>query len=132
MPSWSYRVEGTYSLEDWTFDLIGRGVSAGKYSNQYIECQTTCPAYTLAQMTVNNNQIAGAFYFDTTVSYEFRTYDVDSQLFFTLKNLFNTSPVIMPFGGANTVVTISEHLQTNTSVYDVLGRVFRVGFRAKL
>ncbi len=132
LPNWSYRIEGTYSEDAWTFDLIGRGVSAGKVSNEYIECLTGCPAYTLAHPTINNNQIGGAMYFDTTIHYGFETHGVDSELFLTVKNVLNRAPVVIPLGGASTAVTTSEQQQTNTALYDTLGRVFRFGIRANL
>lgn len=132
LPDWTYRIEATYTQDAWTLDLIGRGVSAGKVSNEYIQCLTGCPTYTLQNPTINNNHVPGAFYFDSTINYAFQTHGVDTEIFFTVKDMFNTAPVLVPLGGGSTVVTTSEQQQTNTSLYDTLGRVFRIGMRASL
>ncbi|MBU3077574.1 TonB-dependent receptor plug domain-containing protein [Sphingomonas quercus] len=129
LPSWSYRADINYALDAWRVTLTGRGVSAGKVSNEYIECTGNCPVSTLQNRTINDNSIAGAFYVDGSASYDLKIGNVVNQLFFTVRNIFNRRPVIIPLGGANTAVTTSEQVQTNSSLYDVLGRTFRVGLR---
>lgn len=132
LPSWSYRIDLSYALENWQFSLRGRGVSDGKMSNEFIECTTGCPAPTLANPTINDNRIIGAFYLDGTVSRSFKIGSADSEVFLSVRNLFNKDPVIIPLGGQNTAVTTSEQVQTNTGLYDVLGRTFHLGVRVSL
>lgn len=129
-PSWVFRIEATYHTDPWTFDLIGRGLSAGKYANEYVQCTTGCPVATVANYTINNNYIPGAFYMDTNITYDFAAYGSDAEMFFNIKNIFNTDPVAVGNGpdGLNT----PAYMQTNSSLYDTLGRVYRVGLRVNL
>ena len=52
---------------------------------------------------------------------------MDSSVFFSAKNLFDTSPPLIGNGPAS--VSTPGRPQTNINVYDYLGRVLRVGFR---
>ncbi|HVV27525.1 MAG TPA: TonB-dependent receptor [Rhizomicrobium sp.] len=126
-PNWVFRAQATYHTNPWTFDIIGRGVSAGKYSNEYIQCTSGCPVATVGHYTVNYNSIPGAFYLDTNVTYDFTAYGSEAELFFAVKNLFNTDPVPVANGpdGLNT----PAYFQTNSNLYDTMGRVFRMGVR---
>jgi len=129
-PSWVYRLSATYHTDPWTFYLIGRGISDGKYSNEYIVCSTACPVSTLAHRTANYNHIDGNFYLDTNVSYDFDAYGAETQLFLAVKNVFNTDPALVASGpdGNN----VPAYPQTNRNLYDYLGRVYRIGLRLKM
>jgi hypothetical protein len=129
-PEWVYRMSATYHTDPWTFYVMGRGISAGKYSNEYVICSTGCPVSTLANRTMNYNHIDSAFYLDTTVSYDFDAYGADSQVFLSVKNLFNSDPALVASGpdGNN----IPAYPNTNRNLYDYLGRVYRVGLRLKM
>ncbi len=129
-PDWVWRLEAVYHVGDWTFDLLGRGVSAGVYSNLNTVCSSGCPVYTLATPSANRNDIAGESWMDMTVSYDFDSFGSDSTLFLNVKNVFNSDPVLVASGpdGNNT----PAYPQTNRGLYDYLGRVFRVGWRLKL
>jgi len=97
-PSWVYNVTATYSTDPWTFNLTGRGLSAGKYSNEYVVCATGCPLSTLANRTSNFNDIDGAFYLDASTSYSFDAWGADTQAFLSVKNVFNTDPAPVASG----------------------------------
>lgn len=129
-PSWVYYATATYKTDPWSFTLTGRGFSAGKYSNEWIVCQTGCPVSTLAHRTVNMNSIPGAFYMDLNTSYSFESWGADTQLFFAVKNVFNTDPALVASGpdGNNT----PAYFQTNRGLYDYLGRVYRIGLRVNM
>jgi iron complex outermembrane recepter protein len=129
-PEWVYRMSATYHTDPWTFYVMGRGISAGKYANEYVICSTGCPVSTLANRTMNYNHIDSAFYLDTTVSYDFDAYGADSEMFLSVKNLFNTDPALVASGpdGNN----IPAYPQTNRNLYDYLGRVYRIGLRLKM
>jgi hypothetical protein len=43
-PKWIYRFSAAYDTDAFGITAIGRGVSAGKYVANGIECQTTCPS----------------------------------------------------------------------------------------
>lgn len=132
LPNISYRVDFAYALGEWSYTLTGRGVSSGKWSNEYIQCTSACPVPTLANPTINDNSIAGAFYVDGSITRAFKIGGADSEVYLEVKDLFNRAPVIIPLGGLQTQVTTSEQVQTNTSLYDVLGRELHVGIRVVL
>jgi outer membrane receptor protein involved in Fe transport len=129
-PSWVYRFSGTYHTDPWTFYVLGRGISAGKYSNEWVVCSTGCPASTLAHRTANYNHIDGNFYLDTSISYDFESFGADSQVFLSVKNLFNTDPALVASGpdGNN----IPAYPNTNRNLFDYLGRVYRIGLRLRM
>ncbi len=132
VPSWIYRISATYTADPFSFTLTGRGVSSGTILNSNIECKTGCPASTANNRTIDNNHLAGAFYFDANLAYSLSSYKdngLDIETFLNIKNLTNKDPVIVPYGPAGSAYgTIS----TNQAVYDSLGRVFRAGIRFKM
>jgi iron complex outermembrane receptor protein len=129
-PNWVYYVSATYHTDPWTFTLTGRGLSHGKYANEWVVCQTGCPVSTLANRTSSYNDIAGAFYMDLNTSYSFNAYGADTELFLGIKNVFDTDPPLVASGpdGNN----IPAYPETNRNLYDYLGRVYRVGLRLKM
>jgi iron complex outermembrane receptor protein len=128
-PDWVYRLTATYSLDPWTFNLTARGVSDGVVSNAYTECQSSCPASVAPYYTINDNSIEGAIYYDVSATYKFEVAGVGGEGFLSIKNLFNSEPVLLGnpanLGAENTV----GYPQTNRNIYDTLGRTFRVGLR---
>ena len=128
-PDWIYRLTATYKVDDWSFTGTARGVSSGVVSNAYTECTSACPVSVSPYFTINDNHIDGATYFDLSASYSFKVNKADSEAYVSIRNLFNKDPVLTSnpnnLGAENTV----GYLQTNRGLYDVLGRVFRVGLR---
>jgi outer membrane receptor protein involved in Fe transport len=106
--------------------LTGRGISSGVYDNSYVECTSACPLSTTQNHTINNNHIAGAFYVDTYFAYALNLGNTANQIFFKVNNLFNEDPepVGLPVSDSSNVEP-----GINRSLYDYLGRTFRVGFR---
>lgn len=129
-PSWVYYMSATYHTDPWAFTLTGRGLSHGKYANEWVVCQTGCPVSTLANRTSNYNDIAGAFYMDLNTSYSFNVYGADTQMFLAVKNVFDTDPPLVASGpdGNN----IPAYPETNRNLYDYLGRVYRIGLRLNM
>ena len=125
-PSWRYRVSAFYDLPDATINIVGRGFGAGVYGNDYIECTSGCPTSTTRNRTINDNDIAGAFYLDTSVSLKLRSGERQGSLSFIVTNLLNKDPVLVGNGpdGNN----VPAYPQTSRSAYDVIGRTFRVAF----
>jgi len=128
-PKWLYRFMATYSNDPLTFNIIGRGISGGVYDNSFIECASGCPASTVTNRTINNNQIDGAFYLDSSISYDFTAGDKTMQLFLSVNNLFDKDPPVVAFGPAGSAYATPA---TNQSLYDLLGRTYRIGVRFKL
>ncbi|WP_332769163.1 TonB-dependent receptor plug domain-containing protein [Phenylobacterium sp.] len=128
-PDWVYRLSATYNLEPWSFNLTARGVSDGVVSNAYTECQSACPASVAPYYTINDNSIEGAIYFDVSATHSFTVASVDGEAFVSIKNLFNTEPVLVGNPNALGAENTAGYPQTNRSLYDVFGRTFRVGLR---
>ncbi|TXS92064.1 TonB-dependent receptor [Parahaliea maris] len=128
-PDWVYRMTATYTLEDWMFNLTLRGVSDGVLSNEFVQCSSNCPTVAAGKYTINDNSVDGGLFTDAYLSKVMSFGDVESEFFISVKNVFDEDPELIsnPFyqGGENTVA----YLQTNRTLYDTLGRTFRVGMR---
>ena len=77
-PKWSYRATIGYDVNRFSMQLIGRGLSAGVYSNQWVECAANCPATDPIHHTISNNHLPGAFYLDTYFAYTLPVSKVDA------------------------------------------------------
>lgn len=124
-----WRIYGTqtYSTDRYSVTLTQRYVSPGVISNNWIECTANCPAPTINHPTVNNNHIKGALYWDLGGSYEIGSKDTGahSQIFFKIDNLFNLDPPKVATAGINPYLVRA----TNSALYDLLGRTYRLGVR---
>lgn len=127
LPLWNYRFSAGYEIGGWGMQLVGRGVTSGVYDNSYVVCSTDCPVSTVANRTVNTNRIAGAIYFDLQLNKNIVIAGAKTQAFLSVRNLFNTDPVLV--GNGPTGNNTPAYPQTNRNLYDVLGRVFRMGLR---
>ncbi|WP_428632644.1 TonB-dependent receptor plug domain-containing protein [Sphingopyxis sp.] len=122
-PTWIYRVSASYDADDFSITAVGRGVSAGKYVANGIECQTNCPTSTVNAPTYDSNRIKGAFYVDLNLTQKFSAgNDAQGEFFLNVTNLLNDDPILLPETG----------LAANSTYSDLLGRAFRVGVRFKL
>ena len=80
---------------------------------------------TTVNTTINNNHIPGRMWMDASFSYKFALGDnVESEAFLNVRNIGNVDPP--------KIYTIYYLQNTNQSVYDALGRVFRAGLRFKM
>lgn len=128
-PDWAYRLIVNYSNDPFSITATGRGISSGVYSNAFVECTSGCPVSTVDNRTIDNNRIAGAFYVDLNLTYKFGVAGGDSQIYFNISNLFNKDPALVAFGPAGSAYATPS---TNQSLYDLLGRTFRLGIRFKI
>lgn len=131
LPDWTYRFTAGYDMDaGFSIQGVARGVSSGVYNNNYVVCDTACPLSTADNRTINLNKIKGAFYFDLNASYNFDMGGSKTQLFLSVRNIFDKDPVLVGIGptGNNT----PAYPQTNRALYDVLGRVFRMGVRLSI
>jgi outer membrane receptor protein involved in Fe transport len=118
LPSWK-----AYVTQGWDTDKVGltlteRWFSDGVYSNEFIQCQTNCPVSTVAHTTINNNVMKGAIYLDLGGTYNFSG---NVTAYFKVDNLLNRQPEPAP--------QTSVYYGANPYLYDVLGRMYRVGLR---
>jgi outer membrane receptor protein involved in Fe transport len=113
----------TYDTPSTSITVVGRGVSAGKYSSNGIECQTGCPLSTVNHPTYEVNHVKGLFYVDLNLARRIAVNSKgDAQFFINITNLFNKGPMLLPETG----------LAANSTYSDLLGRTFRVGVRFQL
>jgi outer membrane receptor protein involved in Fe transport len=122
---WHWTGSLNYDLDPIDLTLTARGFTGGTINAAYIQCTSGCPTSTVNHMTIDNNWIAGAHYFDAAVSYNV-TENVTA--FFNVQNLAGTDPVLVPHTGINA----PTYAQTNLGLYDYLGRVFRAGVRFRM
>jgi outer membrane receptor protein involved in Fe transport len=118
LPSWK-----AYVTQGWDTDKVGltlteRWFSDGVYSNEFIQCQTNCPVSTVVHTTINNNVMKGAIYLDLGGTYNFSG---NVTAYFKVDNLLNRQPEPAP--------QTSVYYGANPYLYDVLGRMYRVGLR---
>ena len=125
LPKWRYLVSAGFDRDPFAFTVTARGFSAGAYNTSYIECTTTCPVSTAANMTINNNRLPGAIYLDTNITIKL-PHNVES--FLAVDNILDRDPAQVAFGTS----IGGAPLSVNPLLYDVLGRTFRVGVRFKL
>jgi len=121
-PKWLYRVSATYDMPAFTATAVARGVSAGKYVANGIECQTGCPISTPQFPTYEKNSVDGLFYVDLNLTA--RAADTrmgEAEVFVNVTNLFDADPMLLPETG----------LAANSTYSDLLGRAFRVGLRIR-
>ncbi len=125
---WRWVASMAYDADPYNVNFTARGVSKGVYNNAWIQCTTGCPTSTTTNITMNDQQIAGAVYFDLSGSYTFLQTDdgTEAEAFLNIRNLFDKDPVIIHNGpGGTSYLTINA----NANMYDIMGRVFRVGVR---
>lgn len=129
LPKWRYRVTVAYESDPIGLFLAARGFNSTVYGNNYIECTTGCPTSTVQNPTINNNRIAGAVYFDGSIDFKVRSGSHDLTLSVIATNILDKDPVLT--GNMGTGIFYSGYPQTNTNLFDVLGRTFRVALKFK-
>lgn len=129
LPSWAWRVTLSYDRDPVAVSLVARGFSDGVYGNDYVECQSGCPASTVRYRTINSNHIAGAAYFDASVSWKLVVSGAETRLVLAVDNLLDKDPPLIGNGpdGNNW----PAYAQTNRYLYDVIGRMVRLSATAR-
>lgn len=117
-PKWKGLASQSWDTDKYSLTLTERWISKGVYSNEYIECQTNCPVSCTIHPTIFDNKMKGAFYVDLGGSYKLGD---KTTAYFKIDNIGNVDPAPAP--QANLSYGI------NPQLYDVLGRVYRVGVR---
>lgn len=138
LPHWKYQFQTMYALDRFTSTLTMRGVSSGVYNNLWIECDTNCPAFpggaagsqaavdAANYLTTSNNHISGAIWWDLGLNYKLGVEKAETEVFFNVRNLFDKDPAVVARSQSGTGWDFSP---SNSALYDVLGRVYRLGFR---
>ncbi|RYY02881.1 MAG: TonB-dependent receptor [Gammaproteobacteria bacterium] len=115
-PYWKVVSSIGWDADKYSLELTNRWISDGVYSREYIECSTNCPTSTINNPTILDNHMDGISYFDLGGSYRF-TDKVSA--YFKVENLLNTNAPAAP-GTPHSV---------NAYLYDIYGRMYRVGMR---
>lgn len=103
-----------------------RGFSAllqGRYIGEGIQDVTLAEGLTIA-----DNSVDAIAYFDLRLAYEFPLGGAMLEVFGNVTNLFDADPPLAPSMATNALLLS----QTNSALYDVLGRRFTVGAKFKL
>ena len=114
----NYKVEETQSYQNdiWGIDLTERWNSPGVTTNRntLVCAPGTCPAPTIQTPTINYNRVDSVFYLDVGLTW---FYSPQTQIYTKIDNITNIRPP--DIGGQD----------NNQVLYDVIGRMFRVGVR---
>jgi outer membrane receptor protein involved in Fe transport len=122
-PKWIFRASATYDSPSFSITGVARGVSAGKYLANGIECQSNCPISTSQFPTYDDNHVKGTFYADLNTTIKFDAMGRGAgEFFINVTNILDASPLLVPETGLAAASTYS----------DMLGRTFRVGVRLNL
>jgi outer membrane receptor protein involved in Fe transport len=114
--NWKLQETQSYQNDVWGVDLTERWLSGGLTTNRNaIVCQPgSCPVPTPSQPTINYNRVSAMFYLDVGMNWN---YTPKTQFYTKIDNVANTRP---PDIGVQ---------DNNQVLYDVIGRMFRFGFR---
>jgi len=118
-----YEITGRVTFTSGPF-LAGtqlRYIPSGKFGNIYVGPQAAGYSNTLSN-SISDNRVPAIAYVDFNASY--RVLDKGSrslEIFGNIKNAFNASPPNAP----------SNNIGTNANLYDIIGRVFKIGVRFK-
>lgn len=128
-PCWVMRLSATYVGPRLTIGLTGRAISSGVVNNEWVQCNSNCPASTLNNPTVpvGANEMPSAFYLDGAFAYTFGK-DHQLQMYLDVKNMFNRSP---PTVAPNPYFPVGGDTEDDGGLfdndYDTLGREYHVG-----
>ncbi|HEX4272955.1 MAG TPA: TonB-dependent receptor [Rhizomicrobium sp.] len=118
--TWKLEETQSYQNDVWGFHVTERWYAGGTFGtkNSIVCAPGTCPAYTTAQLTqsptYNYDTVDSIMYLDVGANWNVSD---KTQLYTQIDNISNIRP---PDTGGNTV---------NNTLYDVIGRMYRVGVR---
>lgn len=120
-PHWTGQVSAAWDLDRLSLYVQGRYVGGGTISNTYNTARYNAPGTPVTY--INDNEVDDRIYMDVTARWRF---DEASRYegFVTVANVFDRTPPIAPL---NTLLP----QYTNASLYDVIGRQYTVGLRAR-
>jgi outer membrane receptor protein involved in Fe transport len=114
--NWKLQETQTYQNDVWGFNLTERWYSGGVFTNRntLVCAPGTCPPSTVQTPTINFNKVSSILYFDVGANWNVSD---KTQLYAKVDNAANTRP---PDVGQQ---------NANNNLYDVIGRMYRVGVR---
>jgi iron complex outermembrane receptor protein len=114
--NWKLQETQSYQNDVWGFNLTERWYSGGVFTNRntLVCAPGTCPASTVQTPTINFNKVDAILYLDVGANWNVSD---KTQLYGKIDNIANVRP---PDVGQQ---------NANNTLYDVVGRMFRVGVR---
>lgn len=114
--TWKLQNTQSYQNDVWGITLTERWYSGGRFTNKNVlVCAPgTCPAPTTQTPTINFNKVSSILYLDVGLNWNLSE---RTQLYTKVDNLSNVAP---PDTGSQ---------NPNNTLYDVIGRMYRVGVR---
>lgn len=114
IPRWRTYTTLGYDDDAASLQLTLRTVSSGVYDRAWV-----------SGVDIDRNYIAGAKYVDLSGSYRlFGSKQRNAEIYFKVDNLFDRDPPVAALNNGS-------GLQTNPTLYDVLGRAYRLGVRVR-
>ncbi len=111
-PKWLLNLITSYDRGPFGFDLSGRFISSGEYNTTYLP----------GELAPADQSLPSNFTLNTGIRYTLKSVPGAPELYFTITNLLNKAPPIIP----GTALT---GFDTNAELYDTMGRYFFGGVR---
>jgi hypothetical protein len=122
---------GTLGLPTWKLTAYlqyTNGPITGFFESRFIDGGKLSATDNLNGWDVANNHVPSVTYYDARLSYDIKFGSTIVQLYGVVNNIFDKAPPLAP----SYVGLSSAPIQTNQSLYDVLGRRFTVGLKLQL
>lgn len=119
LPKWKGQLLVGYDQGPFSVSTTMRYVGDAKLRNEWKE-----------GVDVDDNHVDAIAYFDLRTSYDFEVRGVEMRASLNIDNLFDTDPRIVP-ATPGLVQYARSWPATRIDLYDVLGRSYRVGLRAR-
>jgi outer membrane receptor protein involved in Fe transport len=110
-PEWTGLFAVSYDLDRFSVSTQTQYISGGLYNKRFVE-----------GVDINENDIPERWYTDLSLRYRFGEKE-QVEGFFTVNNLFNQDPPLIPN------LTATLWIQTNKNLYDSVGRYYTAGVR---
>ena len=106
-------------VNGFSIGAVGKYISGGVLLKSDCDSSVTCTPPRAGGFTINDNQVDPVFYLNLNASYDLIERDDGRrlQLYGVINNATDVDPP--PTGGT----------QGNSNIYDIIGRVYRVGMR---
>jgi outer membrane receptor protein involved in Fe transport len=126
-PNWKLLLVESWDTEKFGITLQQRWFSDGVFDRKYRACTTGCPPMiandptSVNFPTIDRNAMAGAFYLDVGGTYNLTD---NMTAYFKIDNLLDRDPAPSP--------QTNTGLDVNPALYDLVGRMYRLGVRFSL
>jgi outer membrane receptor protein involved in Fe transport len=116
-PKWEVQALYTYATGPYRATVVNRLIGGGQYNNIY---DPQDPSY--VPNAIQNNHVNPILYTDLNLALDFTKWGMDSEAFLNIDNIFDRDP---PFAFG------LKYGPNANPLYDVVGRMYKVGVRFK-